>query len=106
MLAALLGGHVQLGVVALDPEDELAFLGLAGRDRQAAALELRERPFPGIEPQAGLAGLVVGTMAGEAVVREDRPDVACEIDRAFLGDGLGAFASPAARTGCADPDNQ
>ena len=76
---------MQVGVVALDPKDQLALIRLAGHDRQAAALELGERPFLRVEPQAGFSGLVVRTVAGEAVVREDRPDIAREIDRAWLG---------------------
>ena len=46
VLAALLGRHLQIGVVALDPGDQLALIGLAGHDRQAAALELGEGALP------------------------------------------------------------
>ncbi len=78
---------MQLGVVALDPKDQLALVRLAGHDRQAVALELGKRPFLRVEPQAGFTRLVVGTVAGEAVIGEDRPDIAREIDRARFGIG-------------------
>ena len=81
LLAALLGRHAQIGVVALDPVDQLALVRLAGHDRHAAALELGEGPFLGVEPQPGLALLIVGAVAGEAIVREDRPDIAREVHR-------------------------
>ena len=85
LLAELLRGHLGFGIVGLDPEDQLAFVGLARNDRDAARLQLRHHALLGVEPQPGLARLVVGTVAGEAIVREDRADIAREIHRAALG---------------------
>ena len=58
-------------------------------------LELAEGALLGVEPQAGLAGLVVGAVAGEAVVREDRPDVPREVDGLRLRHARRALPSPA-----------
>ena len=85
LLAALLWRHQQIGVVGLDPVDQLALIRLAGHDRGASAFELGERAFLGVEPQPGLALVVVGTVAGEAIVREDRPDVAGVVHRRRRG---------------------
>ena len=79
LLAALLGRHLQLGVVVLDPIDQVALIGLARHDRRLAPLKLGERPFLGVEPQLGFALLIVGPVAGETVVRKDRPDLPREI---------------------------
>src|SRR5262249_22741504 len=56
--------------------DQFAFLWLAGHDR--ALLDSR---IANIEPQFRLAGLVVRTVALEAMPRENRPHFANKIDR-------------------------
>ena len=53
MLATLLGRHAQFRIVALDPLDKVAFIGLARARSPAPALKLGERAFLGVEPQAG-----------------------------------------------------
>jgi len=40
---------------------------------------------PVVEPQVGLPLLAVLTVAVEAVLRQDRPDVAVEVERRFVG---------------------
>src|SRR5262249_32888017 len=57
----------------------------ASRHNGARAFALRERAFRGVEPEVGLAPGLVGAVAGEAVVREDRPDVAGEGDGRLRG---------------------
>jgi hypothetical protein len=57
---------------------------VAGHNRKGAAAEIGARPVEGVEAQAilaALAGLLVRTVALEAVVGKDRPDVAVEIGR-------------------------
>ena len=56
--------------------------GLPGTIARAPLSSSAKAAFLGIEPQAGLAGLVIGPVAGEAVIRQDRPDVPREADRA------------------------
>ena len=60
-----------LGLVGIDAGDQLAFLRVARRD--GPGLDGRLAP---IEPQVGLPRGAVGPVAGEAVLRQDRPDVA------------------------------
>ena len=89
------GGIRSDGVLGRDPAVELAGLEVAGHDRAAAvAIGLGRRLL--IEPQVGLALAGVGPVALVAVVREDRPDVAVELDR------LGA-AGPVAALGAGSP---
>jgi hypothetical protein len=61
-----------------DPPDELAGLGAAGNHGLDG---VGGRPFPRIQPEVGLAVAFVGTMAAEAVVRQNRQHVAAEADR-------------------------
>ena len=65
------GGIELLGILGVDPGDQLARFGVAGRD--GAGLDGR---LAAVEPQIGLAGGAVGPVAGEAVLGQDRPDVA------------------------------
>src|SRR5262249_32386669 len=68
--------HLLVGVGGEDPGDQLAGLDVARYDRAVAALELLRRGLAEVEPQARLARLVGGAVAGEAVGRQDRLDVA------------------------------
>ena len=53
-----------------------AGIGVAGHDGGVAVLVRRSGRVADIEPQFRLAGLAVGTMAGEAVLGKDRADIA------------------------------
>ena len=80
-LAGFRRRHHFVGIVAGDRADQLALAALARHDHrvglaQGAVLE--------VEPQVGLARLGIRPVAGEAVFREDRQDVAAEIDRIGL----------------------
>ena len=64
-----------------DPGDKLALFRLAGHDGDIAAFEFAERSLPDIEAQAGLALLLIWTMAGETVFGEQGQNLAVEVDR-------------------------
>ena len=83
-----LGRHPPERVGVRDALDQETRRGVAGNDRWIArpvaapgGRPRAERAVPGVEPQVGLARRLVGPVAGEAVVGEDRPDVALEVDR-------------------------
>lgn len=79
------GRHATTGVGGFDAGDEFTGVGVAGDHGPAAGLEKGEESFGCIEAQAGLAGLVVGAVALDAVVREDRANVPIEVDGGFIG---------------------
>ena len=77
-------GHPDAGVAGADPVDQQAFVGVAGRDDRTAELAaIGEGPFRHVQPQAALARLGVRSVAGEAVLGEDRPDLAGEVHGSF-----------------------
>ena len=86
-------GHPHPGVGGADPVDQQALVGVAGRDDRPAELAaIREGPFRHVQPQAALARLRVRPVAGEAVLGQDRPDLAGEVhgplrDRRHVGVG-------------------
>ena len=65
--------HPHRFVVARDPRDQFARRGIAGDDRRL------NRPVARVEPQLRLATFRVGAMAEEALVGEDRTNVAVEV---------------------------
>ena len=73
--------HEIVLIVRRDAPDQFALAWLAGDDRRGA-VEIGQGTFASVEPQIGLALLGVGAVAGEAVVAEQRPDVAREVDAA------------------------
>ena len=79
LLAGLRRWHHLLGIGRFDPRDGFTFLRLARRDRGDVVL-FRVCALLGVEPQLRLARLLVRPVAGEAVVREDWPDVAIELN--------------------------
>jgi len=71
----------------VDALDQQAGVDVARNDRgtarPVAAARGRPRaecPVAGVQPEVRFAGRLVGPVAGEAVVGEDRPDVALEVD--------------------------
>ena len=72
--------HFFVRVRGGDSPDQLALAGLAGRDNLAAVAVLENAPIGDVEPQVGFACLGVGSVAVEASVRENRPDLSLEID--------------------------
>ena len=67
--------HPLFGVVALDPLHQLRFRRLTG-DENAGPSQPRLR----IQPEISLAGLLVGSVAGETEFRENRTNVTVEVD--------------------------
>ena len=83
-----LGGHPLGVIVRDDPLDQGALARLAGDDHRPV-LPLRERPLLLVEPEARLALALVGAVALEAGLGEDRADVAVEVDWTGLARGEG-----------------
>ena len=76
-------GHPHPRVVGRDAVHEEARRRVSGDDGGAAvAAAVGERALGHIEPQAGLARRLVGPVAREAVLREQRPHLAGEVYRA------------------------
>ena len=88
--------HHAVGIGGDDAGDEFAGPRIPGHDRPRAALQFRAGLLGDVEPQARLPLGGVGTMAGEAAVGQDRPDVAVERDPRRLprSRGLGGARTP------------
>ena len=71
--------HHEVGIGAGDPGDEFAVVRVARHDRPGAAVEFPQGLVAEVEPQAGLAVALVGAMALEAAVGEDRTDLPGEV---------------------------
>jgi len=72
--------HMVVGVGRQQALHHRAPLGLAGHDGGVAGLAAPSRGFEGIQAQFALVLALVGAVAGEAGVGEDRADVAVELD--------------------------
>ena len=84
----MLGGGITSSASSLSTRaDQLALVRLARHDRLGG-----QRRGPLVEPQLGLAPVLVGAVARVAVVREDRPDVPVELDPGALGGPAAAGA--------------
>ena len=83
-LAELRLGHAQRVIRRGDSAVKLTLLRLA-RHNKAIAAPIREGALFGIQAQLRLALVLVWTMTGKAVVREDEADVAIELNRRRLG---------------------
>ena len=86
--------HHDVGIGLVEPGHEFALLGVARHDRAGTAVEFGDRSLTVVEPQPAAAIVLVGAVAGETVVREDRPDVAVEVGRAIGGGGRGGGQRP------------
>src|SRR5262245_50487923 len=71
-------GHEVVGIRRGDAQEDLALLGLSGRDRAVASEIAQDAPLR-VEAQVCLPRLCVGSVALEAVLRKDRADVAVEV---------------------------
>ena len=87
LFARLRRRHDFLGIARRDARHHLALLQVAGNNRVVAGLRGLERLVLHVQPQLALALVFVRPVAGEAVVREQRADVAVELDglRRWLG---------------------
>ena len=79
LLAEVGRGHDGVGIGGSDPGDQGAGGEIARDDRSVTAPQGGERRRAVVEPQARF--LLAGTMAGEAMLGEQRPDVTIESDR-------------------------
>ena len=71
-----------------DPRDQRAGLRLARHDRHLARFGRLQRLVANIQSQAGLPLLRIRSVTAEAVVRQDRPNVAAKVDGAVGRGGV------------------
>ena len=81
LLARIRRRHVLFRVGGVDAPPEVAGLEVAGLDGHRSVFVRRGHTLWEVEPQVGLALRGVKPMAIQAVVSEDRPDVAVESNR-------------------------
>ena len=79
-LAALGRRHDEGGIIALNAFHQPAIVAIAGNDGKAVRTQFAEGAVFGVEPQFRLACLLIGAVTGEAVIREDRTNLAREVD--------------------------
>ena len=84
----VLGRHLLVFVVGEDAGDECAFVRLAKNDGEVAGLGGLQGILADMEAEAGFAVSFVGAVTVEAFVREDRADVAIELDLRVRGAGV------------------
>src|SRR5262249_21190798 len=77
-LACVRGRHAVVGIGSGDALDQLAPGRLAGADG-GTAVAVPESALASIEAQAGLAGLLIGAVTLEAVLRQNGADIAVEV---------------------------
>ena len=94
-LAALGRRHEEPLAGRADPPIETALGRLARDDRRPSRLGRLEHRLVAIEPELGLALVLVGSVTLETTVRQDRPDLAVEVD--LRGRQAPAAASPQGR---------
>ena len=75
LVTGVLRRHPVVGIVGGDAEEQLAFAPVAGSNR-GDVLALTQGAFADVEPKTGFAGLLVRAVAGKAVQRQQRPDIA------------------------------
>src|SRR5687768_3680240 len=78
LLARLARWHDLVFVVSGNALEQRTVTRLTGDDDHRL-IRLAEEAFLRVEPQVGLALVLVGAVAGEAVFRQDRADVAIEV---------------------------
>src|SRR5580704_13158105 len=72
--------HDRFGIVRRDAGEQFALRGFAGNEGKTAAAESSKRAVLGVKPELGLALLVVGSVAGETMFRQDGPNLPVEIN--------------------------
>ena len=75
-----LGRHALGGFARADPFEQFTFGDVAGDQSVRSRFELGEGPLPQIEPQTGFG--LIGSMAPEAALGQDRLHVTGEINLA------------------------
>ena len=82
--------HARVWVVGFDAEDELAVFGIAWDDGRSGFAR-GMRVLRAVEPELGFARGGVWSVASEALVGEDRADVAREVDGRIFDPRLPSF---------------
>jgi hypothetical protein len=77
-------GHVNVGIIRLDPSNYFAQFRMPRDDRRLSILEARKCGFGMIEAKICLASPRIGAVALITVVGQDRLDVLVEIPRRNL----------------------
>ena len=75
------GRHEVIGILGEEPFDDCALVGLAGDDGKLPGLGRLQRLVAPVETEVGFARGGVRTVAVEAVLREERTDVAIIVQR-------------------------
>ena len=86
--------HHQERIRVRDPLNQPARRGVARLDHAAG-----QRIVPPVESEPRLAGVRVGAVAGEAVLRKDRPDIPVELDSVSTPQGASGEQAAAAKPG-------
>ena len=97
--------HDGVGIGVVDPCDQFALVGAARHDGPHATVEFGRGCVAVIQPEAATAVVFVGAMAGEAAVRQDRPDFAVEIGDLFAAEAGSHPPPPAAPAPCQQSDH-
>ena len=71
--------HPRVGILAGNPRDHFAFVGLVWHDRLVAT-QISPRTILVVQPQTGLSGVRVGTVTSDTVLGKNRADIATKID--------------------------
>ena len=82
VLLGIDGRHALFAIPGGDAVDHFALVEISG-DNRGAAEDLGESALRGVETEVSFAGLLVGAVAFEAVVRENRHHIAAKIDVGF-----------------------
>ena len=94
-----LGRHLLLRVGRSDAGHHLTVVGFAGDDGGLAGFRGKQGVAAKVEAELAFAGLVVRAVAFETVAREERADVAVEIDFGGGGGGGRGFGGVGGRSG-------
>ena len=82
--------HPGIGIAGDDPFEELALTTLPGHDRCVTGFKFGDRRLVLVQSQVGLAMGLIGAVAFETVFRQQRQNVATEIDLVIRrGNGAG-----------------
>ena len=76
--------HEILGILRGDAGDDLTLSGITGHDRVVSS-QIGPGPLWGVETQFGLAVILIGAVAVEAVVGQNRADVPIELNGLISG---------------------
>ena len=79
------GWHAEVGVEVGDSCNQRTGGDLPGLDRRAAAFEFADARLAEVESESGLSVASVAAVALQAVQREDRADIAIEVDSGVGG---------------------